>query len=117
MLFANGVTLNTFFTFPSFTFRKHIDGKEHAVFDISQPRDSYDEEMLPGTNSPIYFHDPQGFIFNNHIFLDGVSLASKSVAQFPKSLPSEYFVDWIRLYQIDKYDSKVYFDDQRDYLS
>ena len=94
-----------------------IDGKVHAVFDISKPRDSYDEDMLPGTTSPIYFHDPQGFIFNNHIFLDGVSLASKSVAQFPKSLPSAYYIDWIRLYQTDKYDSKVYFDDQRDYLS
>ena len=94
-----------------------IDGTVHAVFDISQPRDSYDEEMLPGTNSPIYFHDPQGFIFNNHIFLDGVSLASKSVAEYPKSLPSHYYVDWIRLYQTDEYDSKVYFDDQRDYIS
>lgn len=98
----------------------YIDGEEHADFDISKPRDSYGgygEPMLPGTNSPIYFHDPQGFIFNCHIFLDGVSLASKPVTQFPKSLPSEYFVDWIRLYQTDKYDSKVYFDDQREYLN
>lgn len=93
-----------------------IDGKVHAVFDISQPRDSYDEKMLAGTNSPIYFHDPQGFIFNNHIFLDGVSLASKSVAQYPKSLPSAYYIDWIRLYQKDDYDSRIYFDDQRDYI-
>ena len=93
-----------------------IDGKVHATFDISQPRDSYDEEMMPGTNSPVYFHDPQGFIFNNHIFLDGVSLASKSVAQYPKSLPSEYYIDWIRLYQKDDNGSKIYFDDQRNYI-
>ncbi|MBQ5910747.1 MAG: family 16 glycosylhydrolase [Clostridia bacterium] len=94
-----------------------IDGKEHAVFDISQPRDSYNEAMLPGTNSPIYFHDPQGFIFNNHIFLDGVSLASASVAKYPKSLPAAFYIDWIRLYQKDDNGSKIYFDDQRDYLS
>ena len=94
-----------------------IDGKVHATYDISKPRDSYAEEMLPGTNSPIYFHDPQGFIFNNHIFLEGISLACVSVAQNPKSLPSAYYVDWIRLYQKDEYDSKIYFDDQRDYIS
>lgn len=97
--------------------KMYIDGEKYGEFDISHPRDSYDEEMLPGTNSPIYFHDPQGFIFNNHIFLDGVSLASKSVDLFPESLPSEYFIDWIRVYQSDEYDSRIYFNDQRDYLN
>ncbi|MBQ1186428.1 MAG: family 16 glycosylhydrolase [Clostridia bacterium] len=86
-----------------------IDGKVHAVYDISKSRDSN-----PSTS---HYHDPQGFIFNNHIFLEGVSLACVSVAKHPKSLPSEYYVDWIRLYQKDDNGSKIYFDDQRDYLS
>ena len=97
--------------------KMYVDGEKYGEFDITNPRDSYDEEMLPGTNSPIYFHDPQGFIFNNHIFLEGISLASKSVDLFPESLPSEYFIDWIRLYQNDEYDSRIYFNDQRDYLN
>ena len=68
-----------------------IDGVVHHTFDITKTWDLYEGMEV--------FHDPLYVIFNNHIFYEGISNASTSVAQFPESLPASHYIDYIRLYQ------------------
>lgn len=68
-----------------------VDGKVHLVFDITKSFDEYPD--MDG------FHDPQFFIFNNHIFRHDISIASKSIETSPESLPACHYIDYIRLYQ------------------
>ena len=70
-----------------------IDGVVHCTYDLTK---SWDLE--PGME---VFHDPHFIIFNNHVFFDGISSASDSVAKFPESLPAAHYVDYVRLYQKD----------------
>lgn len=92
---------------PSLTFEYHtygyewtpteikmsVDGKVFCTFDITKSFDS--NEDMSG------FHDPQYFIFNNHLFHPEISSACISITAAPESLPAAHYVDYIRLYQKD----------------
>lgn len=90
---------------PSLTFEYHtygyewtpdemkmsVDGKVFCTFDLNK---SFDDN--PDQSG---FHDPQYFIFNNHIFHPEISTACVSINSAPDSLPAAHYVDYIRLYQ------------------
>ena len=92
---------------PSLTFEYHtygyewtptemkmsVDGEVFCTFDITKSFDS--NEDMSG------FHDPQYFIFNNHLFHPEISSACISITAAPDSLPAAHYVDYIRLYQKD----------------
>ena len=69
----------------------YIDGKKYHTFDIQS---SFDKN--PDMSG---IHDPIHIIFNNHLFIDGVSNASPSIELAPESLPAAYYIDYFRLYQ------------------
>lgn len=68
-----------------------IDGEKYHTFDITKSFD--DNPDMSG------FHDPLHIIFNNHVFIDGISNASASIELSPESLPACYYIDYFRLYQ------------------
>ena len=70
-----------------------VDGEVFCTFDITKSFDS--NEDMSG------FHDPQYFIFNNHLFHPEISSACISITAAPDSLPAAHYVDYIRLYQKD----------------
>ena len=70
-----------------------VDGTVNARYDITE-NFSLHEDMSG-------FHDPQFFIFNNHLFYPGVSESDVSISTSPQSLPACHYIDYIRLYQKD----------------
>ena len=97
----------TFEYTPSLTFEYHtygyewtpteikmsVDGKVFCTFDITKSFDN--KSGMEG------FHDPQYFIFNNHLFHPEISSACISITAANDSLPAAHYVDYIRLYQKD----------------
>ncbi len=47
------------------------------------------------------FQDPQHLIFNNHLFDEGVSMASRSVTEFPEFESATYSIEYCRIFQKD----------------
>ena len=98
---------HTFEYTPSLTFEYHtygyewtpteikmsVDGKVFCTFDITKSFDN--KSGMEG------FHDPQYFIFNNHLFHPEISSACISITAANDSLPAAHYVDYIRLYQKD----------------
>ncbi|MBQ5910547.1 MAG: family 16 glycosylhydrolase [Clostridia bacterium] len=90
---------------PSLTFEYHtygyewtpdeikmsVDGKVFCTFDLNKSFDKNTDQSG--------FHDPQYFIFNNHIFHPEISTACVSITAANDSLPAAHYVDYIRLYQ------------------
>ena len=70
-----------------------VDGTENARYDITKAYSKHED--MTG------FHDPQFFIFNNHLFYPGVSESDVSISTSPQSLPACHYIDYIRLYQKD----------------
>lgn len=70
-----------------------VDGTVNARYDITKPFSKHEDTSG--------FHDPQFFIFNNHLFYPGVSESDVSISTSPQSLPACHYIDYIRLYQKD----------------
>ena len=70
-----------------------VDGTENARYDITTAFAKHED--MSG------FHDPQFFIFNNHLFYPGISESDVSISTSPQSLPACHYIDYIRLYQKD----------------
>lgn len=69
----------------------YVDGKKIMTYDITTTYDNVDD--MSG------FHDPQFIIFNNHLFLEDSSWRPNTIIGNEGLLPSEYFIEYFRLYQ------------------
>lgn len=70
----------------------YVDGKKIMTYDITKSYDKLSADMSG-------FHDPQFIIFNNHLFLEDSSYKPNTITGNEKLLPSEYFIEYFRLYQ------------------
>ena len=86
----------------------YVDGKKYQAFDIVNSYDDY--------NDMSRFHEPIYLMFNNHLMADDSNHKTTIINTNNKNLPSEYFIDWIRLYQ-KKGVGKLYIDETpREYV-
>ncbi len=88
----------------------YVDGTEYMVFDITK---SYDlcEDMSQ-------YHTPLYNMFNCHVFIDDPenTFVPNLITDNLEVLPTEYCIDWYRVYQRKDGKSKIYVDDEpRDY--
>jgi hypothetical protein len=91
----------------------YFDGELYADIDIKKsyftgnPEDKYFEEKPilvyndATTNGMACFQDPQYIIFNNHLFDEGVSLASSSITLEKDFESATYSIEYCRLFQKD----------------
>ena len=68
-----------------------VDGTKYQTFDITKSWDLYNDMSC--------FHDPSFLQFNNHVFSDDSSFRPNVVTNNVNILPSEYFIDYFRIYQ------------------
>ena len=68
-----------------------IDGQEYMRYDLNDNYDGY-ADMQP-------FHSPLYIILNNHVFTESGWRLLDSWLVTDEDVPTEYDVDWIRLYQ------------------
>lgn len=90
----------------------YIDGKKYMTFDITKSFDKY-ENMKGFKDYPVFL------IFNNHFFTEDSSWIptqnemngrTEPLIIENEELPTEYFIDYLRLYQ-KKGQGKIYIDD------
>ena len=67
----------------------YVDGVKYQTFDISKSFD--DNEDMSAFGNPLYL------MFNNHLFVEDSSWITTLVKT--GELPTEYFIDYVRLYQ------------------
>ena len=84
----------------------YVDGKKYQTYNITNPK------ILSGNpdNDMSGFHDPQYIIFNNHLFTDKASFKPNLIEGNEKVLPSQYSIEYFRLYQ-KKDEGKLWTDD------
>lgn len=68
-----------------------VDGNKYQTYDINKSWDLYED--MQG------FHDPTYLMFNNHVFAEDSSFRPNVISDNVEALPSEYFIDYFRLYQ------------------
>ena len=93
--------------------RMYFDGELYCEIDIKKSYFSGDAEARYFEEKPILvyndrsfngmecFQDPQYLIFNNHLFDEGVSMASRSVTEFPEFESATYSIEYCRVFQKD----------------
>lgn len=69
----------------------YVDGEVSMTYDITK---SFDD-----SKEMIGFHDPEFVMFNNHVTTDDQSYTVGLIEDNLDMLPSEYFIDYFRLYQ------------------
>lgn len=70
----------------------YVDGVKYQTFDITKSFD--DNPDMSG------FHASMNLLFNNHLFVEGANTASwAKYLVNDEELPTEYYIDYIRLYQ------------------
>lgn len=69
----------------------YVDGKITMTYDITK---SFDD-----SKEMIGFHDPEFVMFNNHVTTTDQSYTVGLIEDNLEMLPSEYFIDYFRLYQ------------------
>lgn len=83
----------------------YIDGKDYYTYDITKNFDNGASGM-GGFEAPIYL------IFNCHLFTPSSSYLPYNGAEVhAPTLPAEYAIDWVRLYQKNDGKSKLYLAD------
>lgn len=81
----------------------YVDGKITMTYDITKTFDDCPD--MTG------FHDPEFVMFNNHVTTDDMSYTVGLITDSLDMLPSEYFIDYFRLYQ-KKGEGKVWISDE-----
>lgn len=82
--------------------RMYFDGRMYKEYDINKTWDKATD--MRG------FHDPQYIIFNNHLFTDKASYKPNLIEGNEGVLPSEYIIEYFRLYQ-KKGEGKIWIDE------
>lgn len=80
----------------------YVDGNKYCTMDIVN---SWDKE--PDMSM---FQEPQYHQFNSHVFVTEASFTPNLIYDNMHLLPSEYYIDWFRLYQLDDGKSKIWTD-------
>ena len=83
----------------------YVDGNEYMVFDITK---SYDL-----CSDMTQYHTPLYNMFNCHVFIDDPenSFVPNKITDNLEVLPTEYCIDWYRVYQKKDGKSKIYIDE------
>lgn len=81
----------------------YVDKELIMTYDITKSYDDY--------NNMAGYHDPEFVMFNNHITTTDSSNQYGVIDEHLEKLPSEYFIDYLRLYQKKDGKSKLYTDD------
>lgn len=81
----------------------YVDGEKIMTYDIVNSYDKYTD--MTG------FHDPEFVMFNNHVTSTDASYQVGVIEDSLDMLPSEYYIDYFRLYQKNDGKSKLYLDD------
>ncbi len=80
----------------------YVDGECYCTMDIVN---SWDEEPKMDM-----FQEPQQSQFNNHVFVEEASFKPNLIYENMHLLPSDYFIDYYRLYQLSDGKSKIWTD-------
>lgn len=89
----------------------YVDGNEYMVFDITK---SYDL-----CSDMTQYHTPLYNMFNCHVFIDDPenTFVPNLITDNLEVLPTEYCIDWYRVYQRNDGKSKIYIDETpRDFV-
>ena len=89
----------------------YVDGTEYMVFDITK---SYDL-----CSDMTQYHTPLYNMFNCHVFIDDPenTFVPNVITDNLEVLPTEYCIDWYRVYQRNDGKSKIYIDETpRDFV-
>jgi len=89
----------------------YVDGNEYMVFDITK---SYDL-----CSDMTQYHTPLYNMFNCHVFIDDPenTFVPNVITDNLEVLPTEYCIDWYRVYQRNDGKSKIYIDETpRDFV-
>lgn len=80
----------------------YVDGEKYCSMDIVTSWDLEPDMSM--------FQDPQYSQFNSHVFVNDASFQPNLIYGNMKLLPSEYYIDYYRLYQKDDGKSKIWLD-------
>ncbi len=83
----------------------YVDGEKYCTMDIIN---SWDEEPKMDM-----FQEPQHSQFNNHVFVEDASYKPNLIYENMHLLPSDYFIDYYRFYQLSDGKSKIWTDTSR----
>lgn len=88
----------------------YIDDAPYYTYDLTRNFDENDAQNKNKGASDMSGFDTQLYlIFNNHLFTDSSSYKPYDGSEiYPTDLPSEYVIDWVRLYQKNDGQSRLY---------